>query len=289
MLYISDLGINYNIVEIGKEINGQVILKKPIYLMDELILKHANNSVMFCLSDFTYDQTPNKIEYRLIPVQQEWRNTYKTELEFSALEAGKYTLEVRPISINDEEVPLTTINFEVKKHWAKTYLAFVGYILLIVSILALYRYYHKAKEAKRTFYRKKEEILKNSLAEAVKSQKEECVVNRLRNQARYGMARELRTPLSLVTAPLKEMMEDESLSATLQPKTKLAYRSAIGMQDVCDLMLDIYRQEDENMHLTVGEYPAHTIINNAISSSNELLNIAPIKLHYDKNKPIKTS
>ena len=288
-LYISDLGINYNIVEIGKEINGQVILKKPIYLMDELILKHANNSVMFCLSDFTYDQTPNKIEYRLIPVQQEWRNTYKTELEFSDLEAGKYTLEVRPISINDEEVPLTTINFEVKKHWAKTYLAFVGYILLIVSILALYRYYHKAKEAKRTFYRKKEEILKNSLAEAVKSQKEECVVNRLRNQARYGMARELRTPLSLVTAPLKEMMEDESLPTTLQPKTKLAYRSAIGMQDVCDLMLDIYRQEDENMHLTVGEYPAHTIINNAISSSNELLNIAPIKLHYDKNKPIKTS
>jgi ligand-binding sensor domain-containing protein len=70
-LYISDLGINYNIVEIGKEINGQVILKKPIYLMDELILKHANNSVMFYLSDFTYDQTPNKIEYRLMPVQQE--------------------------------------------------------------------------------------------------------------------------------------------------------------------------------------------------------------------------
>ena len=286
--YISDLGINYNIVDIGKKVNGQVVLKKPIHQMGELVLKHSNNNVMFYFSDFSYKQSPTKMEYRLTPVQEEWKTVYMPVLEFGDLEAGKYTLEVRPISINDEEVPVTTLNIVVKKHWAKTYLALVGYVLVIVFFMALYRYYYKAKEARRTFYRKKEEMLKNSLAETIKSQKEESIVNQLRNQARYGMARELRTPLSLVTAPLKEMMADNSLPSTLQPKTKLAYRNAISMQDVCDLMLDIYEQESEKMQLSVGEYPASTIVNNAISSSNELLNIAPIKLHYDKDKPVKT-
>ena len=287
-LIISDLGINYNIIEIGKEINGQVILEKPIHQTKELVLKHANNNVMFILSDFSYNQPAKKIEYRLLPIQEDWKNTYKSELEFSNLEAGEYMLEVRPISINEEEVPLTTMKFKVKEHWAKTYIAFMTYILVAILLAALYRYYYNAKAARRRFYRKKEEILKNSLAEAIKNQKEENVVNRLRNQARYGMARELRTPLSLVTAPLKEMMEDTSLPPALQPKTKLAYRNAISMQDVCDLMLDIYEQENEKQALKVSEYPASEIINNAISSSNELLNIASIKLHYDKDKPVKT-
>ena len=286
--HISDLGINYNIVDIGKKINGQVVLKKPIHQTDELILKHSNNSVMFYLSDFSYKQSPTKFEYRLIPMHEEWKTTYMPELEFGDLEAGKYTLEVRPVSINEEEVPLTTMTIVIKKHWAKTYVALVGYVLVMGFFMALYRYYYKAKMARRSFYRKKEEMLKNSLAETIKSQKEENVVNQLRNQARYGMARELRTPLSLVTAPLKEMMEDNALPSTLHPKTKLAYRNAISMQDVCDLMLDIYEQEGEKLQLSVGEYPASTIVNNAISSSNELLKIAPIKLHYDKDKPVKT-
>ena len=143
--------------------------------MGELVLKHSNNNVMFYFSDFSYKQSPTKMEYRLTPVQEEWKTVYMPVLEFGDLEAGKYTLEVRPISINDEEVPVTTLNIVVKKHWAKTYLALVGYVLVIVFFMALYRYYYKVKEARRTFYRKKEEMLKNSLAETIKSQKEESV------------------------------------------------------------------------------------------------------------------
>ena len=39
------------------------------------------------------------------------------------------------------------------------------------------------------------------------------------------------------------------LSPVLVQKTKMAYRNAIGMQDVCNLMHDIYQQENEILEL----------------------------------------
>ena len=286
-LYISDLGINYNMVDIGEEINGQVILKKPAYQLDKLTLNHSNNNIIFYLTNLHYNQMPNKIEYRLLPIQPEWESSYKPEIEYSNLNPGNYTLEMRPISIIDEEVTTTKLDIQVKKHWASTGLAIVCYFLVTGLFIALAIYYFRAKASRRAFYKKKEELLKNTLAEEIKGRKEEKTIQRLRNQARYSLARELRTPLSLVSAPLKEMINASVMPQILLPKAKVAYRSAISMQDVCNLMLDIYEQETEDLHLSVAPYPIVDIINSAMSSSNELLNVAPIKLHYDKNKRIK--
>lgn len=286
-LYISDIGVNYNMVEIGEEINGQVILERPVYQLDELVLKHSNNSVVFYLTNLHYDHMPNKIEYRLLPIQPEWEMTYKAEIEYSDLLPGDYTLEVRPISINEEEVEVTKIDIHLEKHWAVTGYAFLGYFLLAGIFAALAWYYLRAKASRRLFYKKKEELLKNTLAEEIKGRKEEKTIQRLRNQARYSVARELRTPLSLVIGPLKEMVGASIMPPALLAKAKVAYRNTIGMQDVCDLMLDIYEQEDKEMELKVASYSVSTILNSAIFASNELLNVAPIKLHYDKDTNIK--
>ena len=286
-LCISDIGVNYNMVEIGEKINGQVILEKPVYQLDKLLLKHSNNSVIFYLTNLHYNQMPNKIEYRLLPIQPDWQKTYKTEIEYSDLASGNYSLEVRPISINDEEVETTKIDIQIKKHWAVTPFAFVCYLLLASLFAALTWYYSRAKASRKLFYKKKEELLKSTLAEEIKGRKEEKIIQRLRNQSRYSLARELRTPLSLVVAPLKEMIGASIMPSVLLAKAKVAYRNTIGMQDVCNLMLDIYEQEDKEMQLNVAPYPVSNIINSAIFASNELLNVAPIKLHYDKDTNIK--
>ena len=286
-LYISDLGINYNKVDIGEEINGQVILRQPVYLLDKLTLSHANNSIIFYLTNLRYNQMPNKIEYRLLPAETEWQRSYKAEIEYPDLTPGEYTLEIRPVSINDEEVVTTKLDIEVKKHWASTGWAFACYFLAATLFAVLAFYYLRAKAARRLFYKKKEDLLKNTLAEEIKERKEEKTIQRLRNQARYSLARELRTPLSLVSVPLKEMINASIMPQALLPKAKIAYRSTISMQDVCNLMLDIYEQENEEMCLNVAAYPVSNILNSAIFTSNELLNVAPIKLHYDKDTNIK--
>ena len=101
------------------------------------------------------------------------------------------------------------------------------------------------------------------------------------------MVSEIRTPLSLVIAPLKEILTDSNLTPNLSPKAKVAYRNAISMQNICNMMLDIYERENEESKLNVGSYLLSDILNCAIASSNELLNVAPIKLHYDKHGKVK--
>ena len=286
-LYISDIDINYNKVEVNEAIGGQIILEKPIYKTDELVLKHSNNSIVFYLTDLNYSQMPNKIQYRLLPNDREWTSTYESKIEFSELKAGNYTLEVRPISINDEEVPTTCMKIKIKKHWAITPWAILTYLLLMVIFSRLTWSYFKAKSARRLYHKKKEALLKTSLSEEIKNRKEENTAYKLRNQARYGVVSELRTPLSLVIAPLKEILADINISSTLAPKAKVAYRNAISMQNICNMMLDIYEQESGNKKLQVGAYSISYIISCAIASSNELLNVAPIKLHFDRQNKTK--
>jgi hypothetical protein len=268
-LYISDIGVNYNLVEIGEKVNDQVILKKPVYQMEELVLDHANNSLIFYLTNLCYNQMPNKIEYRLLPIQEEWKKSYKTEIEFSDLKAGKYTLEVRPTTINEEDVPTTRLDIRVEKHWAVTNYAIIGYLVLAGFFGALFWFYLKAKAARRLFYQRKDELLRNTLAEEMKGRKEEKTIQRLRDQARYSLIREMHTPLSLISAPLKEMVNMPGLSPVLMQKTKMAYRNAVSMQDVCNLMHDIYQQENEMLELNVSHYSISEILNNALAASNE--------------------
>lgn len=286
-LYISDIDINYNKVEINEEINGQVILEKPVYQMDELVLSHSNNSIVFYLTDLNYNQMPNKVEYRLLPDYPKWTSSYKAEIEFSNLQAGDYTLEVRPISINEEEVPTTTMKIRIKRHWAATPWAFLCYCILLITFSRLAWSYLKAKAERKQFYQRKEALLKSSLTEEIKNRKEEKNIYKLRNQIRYGVVSEIRTPLSLVIAPLKEILTDSNLTPNLSPKAKVAYRNAISMQNICNMMLDIYERENEESNLNVGSYLLSDILNCAIASSNELLNVAPIKLHYDKHGKVK--
>lgn len=282
-LYISDIDINYNTVEIGEEFEEQVILESPIYQMEELVLEHSNNNINFHLTDLSYNQIPNKIEHRLLPIQENWSQSYKNEVEFSNLRPGSYTFEVRPISINNEDVPLTQLKITVNKHWSKSGIAFFCYLLFLGLFTALAVFYIRTKNTRRNFYRQKETLLKDSLSKEIHNRKEEKTIYRLRNQARFNVAKELRTPLSLVTGPLKEMMGNTALPANLQTQIKVAYRNAVSMQDVCNLMVDIFEQEDKSSKLKVAPCKSLDIINRAISASSDLLNVTHIKLHFDKD------
>lgn len=278
-LYISDVDVNYNKVEIGEEINGQVILEKPVYKLNELTLEHANNNVVFYLSNLSYNQMPNKIEYRLLPEQKEWKSDYRAQIEFSNLASGKHTLEVRLIPIYDKEMPITRLNIRVKTHWARTPWAYCCYAAACCLLFALVWYYFHTKAFRRMVYLQKKEQMKHRLTEEIEKRENSEWMQRLRNQARYRLVQELRNPLSLVTAPLKEVIADPSSPLNM----KLAYRNAICMQDVCEQLLYLHEQESEHMQLHVAPYPVTQIADYAVASMHEVLNVVPVKLKYERN------
>lgn len=286
--YISDIDVNYKKVEIGERVNGQVILNKPVHLIEQLTLKHNNNNLIIYLSDLTYGTSANKVEYRLLPTDKEWRNGFNDQIKLSNIEAGEYVLEIKPAYPTEGNEQITRLPITICKYWATTGWAIAGYTLITLVICLLVWIYTSRKLLKRQLYRAKEASLKEKLEEETEIRKEAEKSHQLRDQIRFMLAQELRTPLSLVTAPLKEMIDNSAFPEIFLQKAKVAYRNSISMQDVCNQLLNIHQQENYNSKLNVALYPVSKIADEVVRTSYELLNVSPINLHYDKDNKINT-
>ena len=286
--HISDIDINYNKVEIGEKINGQVILDKPAYLIEHLSLDYNNNNLILYLSDLKYGTSPNTVKYRLLPTEEKWNTNYDDHIKLSNIPPGKYVLEIRSSYPLEENEQITRLSINVNRYWAATGWAIAAYILAIIIISLLTWMYFNRKLQKRQVYKAKEVKLKEKLEEETEIRKEEEKNHQLRDQIRYMLAQELRTPLSLITAPLKEMITNTAFPESFLQKAKMAYRNSISLQDICNQLLNIHQQESNSPKLNVAPYPASVIADTVVRASHELLNVSPINLHYDKDNKINT-
>lgn len=286
--HISDIDINYNRVEIGEKINGQVILDKPAHLVKQLSLRHNNNNLILYLSDLKYGTLPEKVEYRLLPTEERWNATYNDHIKLSNIAPGEYVLEIHPSCPLEGNKQITRLSISVDRYWAATRWAITAYILVIIIAILLIRMYLSRKSQKRQIYKDKEVKLKERLEEETEKRKEKEKNHQLRDQTRYTLAQELRTPLSLITAPLKEMIDNAAFPEPFLQKAQVAYRNSISLQDICNQLLNIHQQEGYSPKLNVAPYPASAIADTVVRTFYELLNVSPINLHYDKDNKINT-
>lgn len=270
------------------KINGQVILDKPAYLIEHLSLDYNNNNLILYLSDLKYGTSPNTVKYRLLPTEEKWNTNYDDHIKLSNIPPGKYVLEIRSSYPLEENKQITRLSINVNRYWAATGWAIAAYILAIIIISLLTWMYFNRKLQKRQVYKAKEVKLKEKLEEETEIRKEEEKNHQLRDQIRYMLAQELRTPLSLITAPLKEMITNTAFPESFLQKAKMAYRNSISLQDICNQLLNIHQQESYSPKLNVAPYPASVIADTVVRASHELLNVSPINLHYDKDNKINT-
>ena len=228
------------------------------------------------------------VKYRLLPTEEKWNTNYDDHIKLSNIPPGKYVLEIRSSYPLEENKQITRLSINVNRYWAATGWAIAAYILAIIIISLLTWMYFNRKLQKRQVYKAKEVKLKEKLEEETEIRKEEEKNHQLRDQIRYMLAQELRTPLSLITAPLKEMITNTAFPESFLQKAKMAYRNSISLQDICNQLLNIHQQESYSPKLNVAPYPASVIADTVVRASHELLNVSPINLHYDKDNKINT-
>ena len=228
------------------------------------------------------------MKYRLLPTEEKWNTNYDDHIKLSNITPGKYVLEIRSSYPLEENEQITRLSINVNRYWAATGWAIAAYILAIIIISLLTWMYFNRKLQKRQVYKAKEVKLKEKLEEETEIRKEEEKNHQLRDQIRYMLAQELRTPLSLITAPLKEMITNTAFPESFLQKAKMAYRNSISLQDICNQLLNIHQQESYSPKLNVAPYPASVIADTVVRASHELLNVSPINLHYDKDNKINT-
>ena len=105
-------------------------------------------------------------------------------------------------------------------------------------------------------------------------------IEALRNGLRMLFVQELRTPLSLIIAPLKELQKDNSQISNLS--LQVAYRNSLRMVDACDQLLAIYRQGSPETKLEVAPYSVEKMIDSSVFGVRDLLKVYPIDFRCEK-------
>lgn len=131
-------------------------------------------------------------------------------------------------------------------------------------------------------HRDREILLRESLnVEKMKlEQKQE--IETMRNRLLMLFVQKLRTPLSLIIGPLKDMLEDLKLIPGFAMRGQVAYRNSLRMLDACNQLLAIYGHSNLNEKLQVAPYQVEKLIDNNLFDIREMLKVYPIHFQYDK-------
>lgn len=282
-LKLSDLEINGKKVLAGEERNGQVVLSTCPERQSKLVFSPDNNDFRLYFSDLHYGTVQRKMAYRLLPGDKEWKSQLLGDcLWYNRLPAGNYTLQAKLVFPDATEGDVIQIPIVIKAKWYHTTWACWGYFVLIMVIGYLaFRYFEK-KNIRKQMHREREMLLREALNIEKVKQNQKQEMEAMRNRLLMLFVQELRTPLALIIAPLKDMLGEQNLVPGFSTRGRVAYRNSLRMLDACNQLLAIYGHGDLNNKLKVAPYQVEKLIDSSLFDTRELLNVYSIHFQYEK-------
>lgn len=282
-LMLTDVEVNRERILAGEKRNGQIILSVSPEKQEKLVFNADNNDFRLYFSDLRYAMNQRKIAYRLLPDDEEWHMKPLVEgIWFNKLSAGNYTLQVKPVFPDGKEGEVIQISIVVKDVWYRTIWAYLIYILLLlVFSYYTYRFYEK-KDIRRQMLRDREIVLKENLnLEKVKQQQKQ-EIELIRTRLLVLFVQELRTPLSLIIGPLKDLLKDKTLAPNFISRGQVAYRNSLRMLDACKQIMAIYSQDNLSDKLRIASYQIEKLVDNNLFDVREILEVNSINFKYEK-------
>ena len=280
-LMLTDVEVGGETVLAGEKRNGQMILSVSPEKQEKLVFASDNNDFHLFFSDLRYGLAQRKIAYRLLPVDKEWKMIPLAEgLWFNGLAAGKYTLQAKLVFPDGKEGDVIEIPLVVKGKWYQTIWAYIMYVLLLGGLSYFFYSYFRKKDQRKQIHRDREMILKENLNLEKLKQEQKKEIEAMRNRLLMLFVQELRTPLSLIIAPLKELQKDDA--QTSQLSLQVAYRNSLRMVDACDQLLAVYGQGNMESKLEVAPYSVDKMIDSSLFGVRDLLKVYTIDFHCEK-------
>lgn len=267
----------------GEKRNGQVVLPLAPEKLRKLVFNTKNNDFRLYFSDLRYGMAQRKIAYRLLPEDEDWKMQQLGKcLWYNRLSVGEYTLQVKLVFPDGAEGDVIQVPIIVEAGWYRSVWAYWAYGVLIVILLYMLYRHLKRRNIRRLMHRDREILLRESLnIEKMKlEQKQE--IETMRNRLLMLFVQKLRTPLSLIIGPLKDMLEDLKLIPGFAMRGQVAYRNSLRMLDACNQLLAIYGHSNLNEKLQVAPYQVEKLIDNNLFDIREMLKVYPIHFQYEK-------
>lgn len=257
-LVFSDLRVFYQTV--FPEDKGSPLLM-DIDETQTLRLKYNQNIFSLQVSSINYDY-PSLILYswKLEGFYEGWsRPSQENIIRFTNLSPGTYTLRVRAISNEDRRVTLEERSMEIiieQPGWLSIW-AILLYIIAIIFILGI--------------------TLRIIIMKKQRKESDEKI------RFFVNTAHDIRTPLTLIKAPLEELSERETLSENGQSNMNTALRNVNALLRLTTNLINFERAGTYSGNLYVSEYELGSYMEESINVFRSYANVRHIQLTYEKN------
>lgn len=233
-------------VQVDSLYNGHRLLKQSMEQTSEVTFSHDDQliAIQFTTSDLV---NADKVRYlyKLEGFSNQWLPTEKNKIEFSSLAPGTYTLLVKASNsdgIWNEKPAVLTIT--VTPPFYLSGWAFLFYALAIAAITVYIISYTKKKHQKEL---EQQRIQLEHL--------QQINLNEMKLRFFTNISHDLRTPLTLITIPLQNILNKE-LEEGLRAKLGIVYKNVEQLMTLITSLLD-FRKLDvgtESLNLTAGDF-----------------------------------
>jgi len=238
-LIFTDFKLLYQSVQAGKD--GS-LLEQAINETSAIELKYAQHSfsISFSCIDFVY---PHKVvyEYKLDHFNEEWQVAGSNRnVDYMNLPPGKYTFRLKAIDkYSRTELAERSLDIIIGRPFWASYGAFLIYFVIICIIVYLSIQFarHKIKE-----YNSREKI-----------------------RSFISIAHDIRTPITLIKAPLSELETQEGLSDEARKSLSVAAKNAEKLFEMVTQLLDLQKADLQADQITVSRQNIHSYMEEKIT------------------------
>ncbi|MBQ8674395.1 MAG: response regulator [Bacteroides sp.] len=233
-LFVNDKEIKVN--------DGTGILKETLSQTKEITLKPGQSmfSITYAITNYN-PLNREEIVYRLENFSKEWTTLRNGRMiTYTNLNPGTYSLMIKP---QEEETNYHVLKVTVLPPWYQTTAAYIGYFLLVTSLLYVIISFYKNRlrlQAALEYERKHIEDIEN--------------LNQHKLRFFTNISHEFRTPLTLITSQIELLLQVKSFVPAIYNRLLNAYKSSLQLQSLINELLDFRKQEQGHMKIKASEY-----------------------------------
>lgn len=236
-------------------------LKASINDTKELHLKYNQNIFSLQVSSINYDYPSNILySWKLEGFYEEWsKPENENTIRYTNLAPGKYTLKVRAISNEEQQNVLEERNIDIiiaQPYWLTgwamlLYAVFIFFIAFISLRILILRKQRKTSDDKIHFF--------------------------------INTAHDIRTPLTLIKAPLEDLREKEDLSKEGISNMNTALRNVNALLRLTTNLINFERADIYSSELYISEHELNTFMSEIFNAFQQYANIKHINFTYESN------
>ncbi len=257
-IFFDHLQTQYTAVNPGDSIKGIPILQKHINYTNQLTLPYFLNTISLDINTLSYS-SPNKnsILYQLKGLETMWHKEVDANIRinYRNIPPGNYTLQVKAANKDNTWNPnVRKINVTILPPWWKTKWAYFTYILILLILIYFFMLNLKHRTA----------IIQKQKFDAISKEKDK-ELNEQKLSFFTNISHDLRTPLTLILAPLEDILNNEETGSWLHKQHTVMHKNATLLLRLVNQILDFRKVENKMLTLSPTRIDIILFIRNLFS------------------------